>query len=301
MRLIGLYREVECSPGRHRSNDAHLLELVGQALEGHGFRVALMTLAEAARSRRSATMIFSMCQGREALDLLRRWELDGTRVINSPRAALNTYRDRLPGILQAAGIRFPPTKIVTTARVDVPAIEVNGGVWLKRGDVHASVSADVQWTDTADALRAGLREFASRGITHAALQEHRFGDEIKFYGIAAGAFFHWFYPMGRSAADLDCEGNAGAGRRNGNGRPPVDVGALRRLGENAAAAAGLEVFGGDVIVGPSGELTLIDLNDWPSFAPCRDRASDAIAGYLMRRVDAAWNPGVVSSANESAV
>ena len=64
MRLIGLYREAECSPGEHRSNDAHLLELVGQALRARGFRVDLMTLAEAARSRRSATMVFSMCQGR---------------------------------------------------------------------------------------------------------------------------------------------------------------------------------------------------------------------------------------------
>ena len=150
-------------------------------------------------------------------------------------------------------------------------------------------------------LRAGLREFASRGITHAALQAHRSGDEIKFYGIAAGAFFHWFYPEGRSAADRRRGDHAGDARRNGNGRLPLDVGALRQLGEDAAAAAGLDVFGGDVIVGPSGELTLIDLNDWPSFAPCRDRAADAIAGYLMRRVDAAWNPGVVSSANESAV
>jgi hypothetical protein len=301
MRLIGLYREAECSPGRHRSNDAQLLELVGQALESRGFRVELMTLSEAARSRRSATMVFSMCQGRGALDQLMRWELEGTRLINSPRAALNTYRDRLPAILQAAGLRFPPTTIVTTARVDDPAIDVNGGLWLKRGDVHASVSADVQWADTADALRAGLREFASRGITHAALQAHRCGDEIKFYGIAAGPFFHWFYPDDPSAADRRRGDRAGDARRNGNGRSPVDVGALRRLGERAAAAAGLEVFGGDVIVGPSGELTLIDLNDWPSFAPCRDRAADAIAEYLMRRVDAAWNPGVVSSANESAV
>jgi len=301
MRLIGLYREVECSPGRHRSNDAHLLELVGRALETRGFRVDLMTLAEAASCRRSATMVFSMCQGRRALDLLTRWELDGTRLINSPRAALNTYRDRLPAILQAAGLRFPPTTIVTTERVDDPAIDVNGGLWLKRGDVHASVSADVQWADTADRLRAGLREFASRGITHAALQAHHCGHEIKFYGIVAGAFFFWFYPEGRSAADVRHGENAEDGRRNGNGRPPVDVGALRRLGEQAAAATGLEVFGGDVIVGPSGELTLIDLNDWPSFAPCRDRASDAIAEYLMRRVDAAWNSGVVSSANKSAV
>jgi hypothetical protein len=301
MRMIGLYREAECSPGQHRSNDAHLLELVGQAMEARGLQVALMTLAEAGRFRRSATMVFSMCQGRAALDLLMRWELEGTRLVNSPRAALNTHRDRLPAILQAAGLPFPPTKIVTTARGDAPAIEANGGLWLKRGDVHASVTADVQWADTADALRDGLREFASRGITHAALQAHRCGDEIKFYGIAAGAFFHWFYPEVRPAAGRRRGDHAGDARRNGNGRPPIDVGALRRLGEDAAAAAGLDVFGGDVIVGPSGELTLIDLNDWPSFAPCRDRAADAIAEYLMRRVDAAWNPGVVSSANESAV
>ena len=301
MLLIGLHREAECSPGRHRSNDAHLLELVGQALEARGFHVDLMTLAEAARCRRGGAMVFSMCQGRAALDLLTRWELDGTRLINSPRAALNTYRDRLPAILQAAGIRFPPTRIVATARSDDPAIAVNGGVWLKRGDVHASVNADVQWTDTSAALRAGLREFASRGIAHAALQAHHDGEEVKFYGIAGGSFFHWFYPADCSAADRRRGEHAGDAHRNGHGRPPVDVGALRRLGENAAAAAGLEVFGGDVIVAPSGELTLIDLNDWPSFAPCRDRASDAIAEYLMRRVDAAWNPGVVSSANESAV
>jgi hypothetical protein len=36
MRLIGLYREAECSPERHRSNDAQVLELVGQALEARG-------------------------------------------------------------------------------------------------------------------------------------------------------------------------------------------------------------------------------------------------------------------------
>ena len=282
MRLIGLYREAECSPGRHRSNDALLLELVGEGLRSRGFVVELMTLEQAAVTRSSADMIFSMCQGRAALDQLMEWERAGARIINSPQASLNTYRDRLPPLLQGAGIRFPRTKIVSTAQNGNPAVDVNGGVWLKRGDVHASVSADVQWTDSAEALRAGLREFASRGIAHAALQPHHDGAEIKFYGVAGGAFFHWFYPSNGASTG-------------------VDERALRRLGEEAAAAAGLEIFGGDVIAAPSGELTLIDLNDWPSFAPCRERASDAIAEHLMRRVDAAWNPGLVSSANESAV
>jgi hypothetical protein len=109
--------------------------------------------------------------------------------------------------------------------------------------------------------------------------------------VAGGGWFRWFY-----AGD----GPYHPGGR-GTGRYKLDVAALRRLTAKAVMAAGLDIFGGDVIVAPTGELTLIDLNDWPSFAPCRDAASEAIADHLMRRVDAAWNTGLVSSANESAV
>ncbi len=62
---------------------------------------------------------------------------------------------------------------------------------------------------------------------------------------------------------------------------------LESFANRAAAAAGLDIFGGEVIVSPSGELTLIDLNDWPSFAPCRERASYAIADFITKRVHAA--------------
>jgi len=88
---------------------------------------------------------------------------------------------------------------------------------------------------------------------------------------------------------------------SGSDEAPVDAGALRDLAERAAAAAGLDVYGGDLIVERSGRLTLIDLNDWPSFAPCRPAAAAAIADYLTRRAHGVWNPGLVPSANESAV
>jgi hypothetical protein len=137
--------------------------------------------------------------------------------------------------------------------------------------------------DSADRLREGLEEFASRGIAQAAVQAHHEGDEVKFYGVAGGRFFHWFYPSDQPV------------------RYPLEPAALERLATCAAAAAGLDIFGGDVIVSPAGELTLIDLNDWPSFAPCREPAAEAIAGYLMGHIDVAWNSSLVSSTNESAV
>jgi hypothetical protein len=130
------------------------------------------------------------------------------------------------------------------------------------------------------ALVAGLTDFRERGIVHAAIQEHRHGAEIKFYGVRGRGFFHWFFTSGSA---------------------PVDEGALQRLAEQAARAAGLAIFGGDIIVEPDGGLTLIDLNDWPSFAPCRDAAAEAIAAHLMRRLDDVRNRGLVSNAHKSAL
>jgi hypothetical protein len=267
-RLLGLYRERQYSPGRHLSNDVLLLDQIAHRLRERDFAVDLLTLDEAESRRADAAIIFSMCQGRSSLENLADWEHEGVRIINSPQAALNTHRDRLPALLVKAGVSFPPTQLVDTKeRADLGSLDLNGGIWLKRGDVHASVTADVQWVDSRERLDAGLAEFSRRGIDLAAVQMHRAGDEIKFYGVADGGFFHWFY----------------SGETRNYSFNFTD---LENLANQAANVAGLDIFGGDVIVSPSGELTLIDLNDWPSFAPCRERASYAIADFITKRVHA---------------
>jgi hypothetical protein len=284
-RLLGIYREPECSPGRHRSNDTLLLDAIGSNLRARGAIVTLIAPG-LVNARPDATLIFSMCQGAAALQALREWELAGADIVNRPRAALDTYRDRLPATLEAAGIRYPRTMLVSTAtdgdRRWPPSIAATSGIWLKRGDMHASISSDVQRVRSSSEYLAGLDGFLARGIARAAVQEHRDGTEIKFYGVAGGHFFHWFVT-------------------SGSARIAVKPEALRELAERAAAAVGLDIYGGDIIVEPSGQLTLIDLNDWPSFAPCRAAAAAAIADYLMRRAHGVWNAGLVPSANESAV
>ena len=268
-RLLGLYREKQYSPGRHQSNDVLLLDQIAHRLREREFAVDLLTLEEAKNRRSDVATIFSMCQGRTSLQDLAEWEKEGMKIINRPLAALNTHRDRLPALMVEAEVAFPPTHLVGTQEsANLGSLDLNGGIWLKRGDVHASVTADVQWVDSIARLDAGLAEFAKRGINTAALQEHRAGDEIKFYGVAGGAFFHWFY--------------SGEARKY-----PFSFSHLENLANRAAAAAGLDIFGGDVIISPSGELTLIDLNDWPSFAPCRERAAYAIADFITRRVHVA--------------
>ncbi|MGE5246581.1 MAG: hypothetical protein ACM3SQ_20325 [Betaproteobacteria bacterium] len=281
-RLLGLYREPECSPGRHQSNDTLLLEAVAERLGARGLALALTDIDRVAAPPRGVALVLSMCQGPAALERLLEWEAQGVRILNSPRAALNTYRVRLPELMRSAGVPYPATRLIPTAGdIDVPA-DLADGVWLKRGDVHASVPADVQRVRSARALREGRAGLAARGVATAAVQAHRDGDEVKFYAVGDGAFFHWFYP----------------GPSRGYAFRPEDLSALAAL---AAGAAGLEIYGGDAIVSPDGDLTLIDLNDWPSFAPCRHAAADAIAEHVTRTADAAWNRPLVSSTNESAV
>jgi hypothetical protein len=97
-----------------------------------------------------------------------------------------------------------------------------------------------------------------------ALQEHVPGPVLKFYGVADGRFFRFY----------DAEsGPTGP-------RPDVDEQRLREMAFTAARCLGLDVFGGDVALPEPDAPVLIDLNDWPSFAPYRDEAARHIANYL---------------------
>jgi D-alanine-D-alanine ligase-like ATP-grasp enzyme len=62
-----------------------------------------------------------------------------------------------------------------------------------------------------------------------------------------------------------------------------DAARLRDAALGAAAALGLEIFGGDAIIQADGEPVIIDLNAWPSYALYRDEAAQAIANHLADR------------------
>ena len=129
------------------------------------------------------------------------------------------------------------------------------------------------FASTERAFREALDGLAQRRIPRAVIQEHVGGDLIKFYGVGRPAgsrapegWFRWFYHK-----DQHLVGH------------PFNAGRLARLARRAAAALGLEVFGGDAIASGNGDLVVIDLNAWPSFALYRDEASAQIVAYLEAR------------------
>ncbi len=261
--FLGIYREPMCSPGRHRANDATILELVARDLEGRGHRVMLTSSEDAERWGREATVVFSMSRSPDGLDLLTRWEREGKIIVNRPGAVLETAR-RCLAQRRAGSIDLPATHVIPTARArrgELPASIQPEGWWLKGGDLYASRREDVRRVESRDSLDEGLDDFAERGITSAILQEHVSGREIKFYAAAPAGFFHW---LDSSDAPSDL---------------PIPA-AVRDFAIATGVEASLEVFGGDIVVGADGRMMLIDLNDWPSCAPCREPAAVAIAHHL---------------------
>ena len=266
----GIFRERAHSPGRE-SDDAEILRLTGKHLEAQGFQVSFRTPDElhGADDDRPAYM-FLMCEGPDALSRLRAWEGEGVLQVNRPLAVLNTYRERMIVQLQEANVPFIGSRIVSTSGGDgherLP-------VWVKRADVHNTQEGDVTFAPTPTAVTDALHGLAERGIPRAVIQPHVEGDLVKFYGIGTGdgpgggpPWFRSFYHKQQRLAGH-----------------PFDPASLARLVRRAAVALGLEVYGGDAIVTAAGDVVLLDLNAWPSFALYRDEAAERVASYLRLR------------------
>jgi glutathione synthase/RimK-type ligase-like ATP-grasp enzyme len=270
MKFAGIRRKTEFSPN-HVENDLSIINLTSENLERLGAEIAMYDEGEITPDSIKEDLVFSMAQGPVGTAVLKRF-FQGrcVLIINSPQSVSNCYRTNMVKLLPRNGIPFPRSEIIKTSPVG-PGGSIfdgfgGGKLWLKRGDVHAVHREDVSLVYSSDEVRSLLGEFNQRGIKSAILQEHLDGDTVKFYSVRGSDFFHWYY-------------------LNGVNRTPFSLERLRELALMSADILGLFVFGGDAIISPDGTITIFDINDWPSFAPIRDRASQEIANLIFKKAE----------------
>ena len=265
--FLGIRRDPSFSPD-HVENDSEIFRLTAQALRDRHFEVTERSEKDLPSQPLDFDAVFTMARDRRSLSSLLTVERSGKLTINSPTGILNCYRFNMVPILQEAGIPFPRSTMITTddGQVLREFLHERNDGWIKRGDVHAVVrTRDVSHFRSAEGFLDVIRDFQSRRIEGAVVQEHVVGDTVKFYAIRGGSFFRWYFQ--------DEVANEG-----------LDPDRLFNLAEQAAAALEIEVYGGDAIVTPRGEIIIVDMNDWPTFAPFREEASRAIADHLIQRV-----------------
>jgi len=265
-RAIGIYREVEFSPGKVDADaailDAVLAELATHGIETEAFDAKTFAAGTAAAD---AEIILAMCQSESALRRLAELESAGAVAVNSALAIRNCYRDLLGTGLLRARVPSPEGVLLATAAPfdmrRLSALDLDAGVFVKRGDLHALGPDDVQQVVGRAALTTTLADFARRGIAMVYLQQAAAGHTVKFYGVSGSEYFNVIAQEGEVSEEV--------------------ARALAEAAGVAATALGLEAWGGDAMV-DGDRFAIVDFNDWPSFSLVRAPAARAIARRALK-------------------
>lgn len=270
IQIAAIMRAGVFSPN-HIGNDATILNTVAEQLRKRGCEVNIYSEEEFCAGPVSEPVIISMGRERRTTDLLQSLEDRGRLVINSGYGIENCIRERQARILLGSNIPYPASIIVDTDEAVRPRLQKLGFTqcWIKRGDFHAQHAEDVSYVRTPVEAQDVLQEYFLRGFRRAIISRHLPGRLVKFYGVAGTPFFHWFLPYEAEPLNLRDEAN----RRTDE--------TLRSLCRNAARELNLVVYGGECIQADDGSLSIIDFNDWPSFATCRAEAATNIAKAVM--------------------
>ena len=280
IKIAGIMRAGAFSPN-HIGNDAAIFNIVAEQLRKRGCEMKIYSEEQFASTHAGENIILNMCRERRSIELLQKLEDDGALVINSGYGIENCTRERMTRILLGSNIPYPESLIVDTDEAirDRLAAAHMEQCWIKRGEAHSMHKEDVSYCRHPEEAQEVLQEYFLRGIKRAVINRHLEGDLVKFYGLADGSYFFWFYPFSSGHMKYELEAI--------NGKPaeiPFDAEQLEATCNKAAEVLDVKIYGGDCIIAPDGSFSIIDFNDWASFAPCRNEAAPYIARHIMNAI-----------------
>jgi len=272
MRYLGISRAELYSPNRV-GGDTAIFRAVAAELERCGNDVVCMTEQELAAKGIPSGIdgIFQMARSREALAVLEKADVP---VTNTAQAVMNCSRASETTMLRDSGL-IPDSLICKT--VGVPFEWNTFPCWIKRADSHAVDRDDVQFVQDAGECNAAMLGFSERGMKECVLQAHVRGWLVKFYGVRG-------YGLADCYAASAKDGKFGLERYNDQpDQASVDMEALTAAADRASDLLGVDVYGGDAVVGDDGKIMIIDFNDWPSFRTCTVGAAQKIAQLIISK------------------
>jgi len=279
--IAGVRRGNQFSPN-HIGNDAAIFSLTAKHLTKYGYTVNEYIESDLQLKDLDEPFIFNMVRDWNSIRKLQQLEDEGRVVVNSGYGIENCTRERMTRLLLDNNIAHPTSLILSINEDPTEKMQALGisNAWVKRGDFHAVHREDVTYVRNCEEAHSIFKEFAIRGIPSAVINEHLTGDLVKFYGVKGTDFFYWFYPSSNHHSKFGWE------QINGTAKGVhFDIEELHLLCNKTADILNICIYGGDCIVSEERGIQLIDFNDWPSFAPCREEASLFIADGIRRYVE----------------
>lgn len=280
-KIAAILRAGAYSPN-HIGNDAAIINLTCEQLRKRGCQVKTYSEEQLIAGAVKEPIVIHMCRDQRSFPILQAMEDSGRLVINSGYGVENCTRERLTRILLGSGIPYPESLMVNTNQTVTEQMERIGmeRAWIKRGDTYAMHKEDVTYVRHPEEAQEVLQEYFLRGIKRAVINRHLDGDQVKFYGVRDTDYFYCFYPFEKTYSS---KGDDKAPRRGGE-EARFDIDKFRDACDRAADILDIRIYGGDAIIDPEGNFSIIDFNDWPSFAPCRAEAAPHIARHIMNAI-----------------
>ena len=276
IKIAGIMRAAAFSPN-HIGNYSSIFNIVADQLRKRGCEVNVYSEDQFINNGVNEKIIVNMCREKRSIERLQHLEDMGMLVINSGYGIENCIRERMARIFIGSSIPYPET-IITDTDEAIRERLTKAGItrcWIKRGDSHTMHNEDVTLVRHPEEAQEILQEYFLRGIKRAVINRDIEGEMIKFYGILGTPFFYWLTTRSSSAIARK--------------QPATfDESRLKALCSAAAEILDVKIYGGDCVLSPDGKMRIIDFDDWPSFAPCRQEAATNIAKFVMSSVKA-WN------------
>ena len=285
-RALLVRRAAEHSPNNVAS-DAAILDAVSSYLRGEGcYDVQVIgeeTLSTQSLARLTADdVVLHMARRISSLTLLAQVK---AQVINDPRSVmpLAGSREYMLSMLHEAGICVPAWWAYDPEDDDMfqcdPSLQGLLPGWVKATRPDGARPDDVMWVDTPLQADSQVLLLASQHVPDIVVTRHVEGDLLKVYCVA-GDIISTFYPQESGYSKF-------GGQEQHNtalAHHPYDPEELSQVARTIATALRLQVFGFDAIISHQGLITVIDVNDWPSFSPCRPVAAQAIASMIHHKL-----------------
>ena len=277
--IAAVYRSHEHSPNLTDA-DSRIINAASIKLQERGYAIHRYTEAQFIETDITEPAIINMCRKPRSIEKLCRLETEGKTVINSGHAIRKCTKRKLWEISTANNIETPATVIVGSTDTTLPFSGTFRPCWLKLPDESVTDKDDIIYAGTPAEYREALTRYHSRAITEVLVCEHLEGDLLKFYAVSGDRYLYTLYPKQSGYSKFGYEANNSDVKFY-----PYKTERLKEICNIMSRETGITVFGGDCIITPDGKINIIDLNDWPSFSPCAEEASEAIAAAVAETIE----------------